>query len=67
MEMHQKEILLHVPACRGGITRGQIRTNEKETFNRRFFSCKQDYSHKLGLLNVHVSRPTTVWRAAQGS
>ena len=22
---------------------------------------------KLGLLNVHVSRPTAVWRAAQGS
>ena len=55
------------PSTQGGTTRGQIRTNEKETFNRRFFRCKQDYSHKLGLLNVHVSRPTAVWRAAQGS
>ena len=55
------------PSAQGGATRGQIRTNEKETFNRRFFRCKQDYSHNLGLLNVHVSRPTAVWRAAQGS
>ena len=50
MGIRQKEILLHVPAPRGGTTRGQIRTNQKErrAFNRRFLKCKQYYSHKLG-------------------
>ena len=42
------------PSTQGGTTRGQIRTNEKKTFERKFFRCKQDYSHNLGLLNVHV-------------
>ena len=38
------------PSAQGGITRGQIRTNQKErrAFNRTFLKCKQYYSHKLG-------------------